>query len=137
MRSLVATVVLFASVNLLGQDLKWETNYEAALKRARAEKKLIFVDVWAAWCGPCKRLQTDVFPSDEGKKALAKYVPLSLKTRTEDNKPTDNVWAEKKFALEAYPTMFVLNPDAQQIGDKVIGFLPPKEFASWLNKISK
>ena len=50
-----------------GQDVKWETNLESALARAKTEKKIVFVDVWAAWCGPCKRLQKDVFPSPQGK----------------------------------------------------------------------
>lgn len=31
-------------------DLTWQD----ALKKAKKENKIIFVDIYATWCGPCK-----------------------------------------------------------------------------------
>lgn len=39
--------------------------WEAALEQARNQDKLIFVDAYATWCGPCKRMAADVFPDPQ------------------------------------------------------------------------
>ena len=39
-----------------------EGDWKKVLAKAKAEKKLIFVDAYATWCGPCKKLQKEVFP---------------------------------------------------------------------------
>ena len=119
-----------------GQDVKWETNLQSALARAKTEKKIVFVDVWAAWCGPCKRLQKDVFPSPQAKAALTQVVPLSLKTRTEDNSETESVWAEKAYNIEAYPTMFFLDQNGKRIGEPHLGFMMPDDFSAWVSKMA-
>ncbi len=129
--------ILSASFSLIyGQDVKWETNLEKALIRARAEKKIIFVDVWAAWCGPCKRLQKEVFPNPQVKIALTQVIPLSLQTRTEDNSETESVWAEKAYNIEAYPTMFFLDQNGKRIGEPHLGFMMPNDFSAWVSQMT-
>lgn len=36
-------------------------NFESILAKAKAEKKLIFIDAYATWCGPCKIMDRNVF----------------------------------------------------------------------------
>src|SRR5690349_7699291 len=31
--------------------------------KAKAENKFIFVDAYATWCGPCKKMDKEVYPS--------------------------------------------------------------------------
>ncbi len=41
--------------------------WAAIVKKAKAENKIIFLDAYASWCGPCKLLQKNVFTrSDVG-----------------------------------------------------------------------
>jgi thiol:disulfide interchange protein len=129
--------LLAASISIAyGQDLKWETSLEKALSRAKAEKKIVFVDVWAAWCGPCKRLQKEVFPTSQAQAALSHVIPLSLQTRADDNSETENVWAEKAYSIEAYPTMFFLDENGKQIGERHLGFMTPNDFSIWVTKVA-
>ena len=40
-------------------------SWTEALEKAAAEDKLIFVDAYAEWCGPCKVMAARVFPDAE------------------------------------------------------------------------
>lgn len=38
-----------------------EGSFDEALVRAKQEKKLIFIDFYTEWCGPCKWMSMNVF----------------------------------------------------------------------------
>lgn len=115
--------------------VRWEHDLPAAQARARAEHKLIFMDVWTEWCGWCIKLQRDTFPSAEAQAALNRFVPLSVMTQKKDGTPTANAPLEKRFRVEGFPALYVLDADGRVI-DQNPGYLPPKEFAAWLNKVA-
>ncbi len=122
--------------SLMAQDVKWETSLPAAQKRAKAEHKLIFMDVWTEWCGWCIKLQKDTFPSAAAQAALAKYVPLSVKTQTRDGKPTENAAIESLYKVDGFPALFILDADGKVVSQQP-GYLPPAEFSAWLNEGAK
>ena len=116
-----------------GKVIKWETDLPAALKRAKAEHKLVFMDVWTDWCGWCIKLQKDTFPSPEAQAALARMVPLSLKTQLSKGQPTENKFIEEKYKVEAYPMLIILDADGKEVARQA-GFLQPQPFAAWLDQ---
>lgn len=128
---LVATTLTAAS-----PDVKWESSLEAAKVRAKAEHKVIFVDLWTGWCGWCIKLQKETFPSEEAKAALAKVVAVSIKTQEVDGKPTAFASLEKTYKVEGYPTLLVLDETGREIARQP-GYLPPGPFASWVNSQAK
>ena len=56
MMCLVLSVMVFAQT---GVDFRHLT-FDEALAKAKAEKKLVFVDCYTTWCGPCKVMSPTV-----------------------------------------------------------------------------
>jgi len=129
MKALAA--LLLAALPLSAQT--WEHDLAAAQKRAKAEHKLIFADVWTEWCGWCIKLQKEVFPSPEGKAALSTVVPLSLKTQLRNGTPTELSYLEQRFEVSGFPTLLILDADGKVLRRNP-GYLPPKEFAAWIKQ---
>lgn len=130
MRTLLLSLLIGST--LLAQSVKWETSLPAAQARAKAEHKLIFMDVWTGWCGWCIKLQKDTFPSAQGLKALAKVVPLSLMTQTKDSKPTENKIYESIFKVDGFPALFLLDERGKVVSQQP-GYLAPGPFQAWID----
>ena len=55
------TTISFASA----QGIKFvESSFKEALAQAKQENKLLFMDCYTSWCGPCRLLANRVFPND-------------------------------------------------------------------------
>ena len=60
----ILTLLLFVSVNAQGIEFE-KGAWEEVLAKAKAEDKLMFVDSYTTWCGPCKKLSKHVFPNEK------------------------------------------------------------------------
>ncbi len=43
----------------------FEGSFRQALAKAKKEKKMVMLDAYTSWCGPCKVLKNKVFPNKE------------------------------------------------------------------------
>jgi thiol:disulfide interchange protein len=130
----LAALLLIAAPLFAQGSVKWEHDYQSALKRAKAEKKEIFMDLWTEWCGPCLHLQKNVFPTSEAQAALAKVVPFSALVQKKDGTPVaEGTKLSETFKLNAFPTMVILDGNGKELRRQVGAFRNGAEFAAWLN----
>jgi len=128
-----AALLLLAAPLLAQGPVKWEHDFLSAQKRAKAEKKVIFMDLWTEWCPPCQHLQKNIFPSPEGQAALAKVVPFSALVEKKDRTPlAEGKKLADQFKLEGYPTMVILDAEGKELRRQVGAFRSGAEFAAWL-----
>lgn len=128
--------LLLAALPLSAQvTVKWEHEYKAALVRAKAEKKPIFMDLWTEWCPPCQYLKSKVFPTSEAQVALTAYVPLSVVVQLKDRTPVpEGTELAKQFNLEAFPTLLILDENGKELRREVGAFSSGAELAQWLKQ---
>ena len=48
-----------------------EGSFTEVLTKAKQEKKMVFMDCYTSWCGPCKMMTEEVFPQKEARMFLA------------------------------------------------------------------
>lgn len=96
--------------------------YEEALKQANDLKKPLFVFFHANWCEWCKKMEKETLTDPEVKKALEKYVFISV----DFNKNPEIV---KKYGGGRLPMYLIDNNGTIK---KQEGYKTPTEFLSWL-----
>jgi len=58
-------VILFLlfPIMCVSQGIQFESgSWADVLKKAKSQNKLIFVDAFTTWCGPCKKMTQNIFP---------------------------------------------------------------------------
>ena len=133
----VRTVETFLKVDLLpkggaavaAQDehAGWmEQDLEGALAKAKAEKKVVLVDIYADWCAQCKELDEKTWPDAALKQWIAaNAVPIRIDT---DARRKD---LATKLQIRSYPTVLLLDADGRELR-RILGFQKPETMRAWL-----
>lgn len=114
-----------ASTAFAAIDFKAITFSEAKIL-AKKEKKLIFIDAYATWCGPCKWMAANVF-TDE---AVSDYFNKNFISLKIDMEAPEGDEVGKLFPITAYPTLLAIDADGNLVRKKV-GALDAVEFKQW------
>lgn len=131
MNKLFVALFLLVGTSLLGQGISFEeSKWQDALAKAKAENKLLFVDAYAQWCGPCKKMAKYEFTQEAvGEYYNANFVNLKLDMETANGRTFD-----AQYPVSAYPTMFFLDGDGNVV-KKVRGGKKAADLISMAKKV--
>ncbi len=103
---------------LHAQGIAFVYDYEVALEKAKQENKLVFVDFYTSWCGPCKVLDKEVFSQEKvGSHFNTNFINLKVQC---DDKGV-GVELGKQYKIVAYPTLMFLNGQGEVVHTAVGG----------------
>lgn len=113
MKAIIASVTLLASALVAGAQTEFRhISFDEAKAAAKAEGKNIFIDFFTEWCGPCKRLAADVFPTKQvGDYLNGNYVCLKV-----DAEKGEGPELAETYQVAAYPTLCVIDADGNLLG---------------------
>jgi thiol-disulfide isomerase/thioredoxin len=93
------------------------------LAKAKKENKMIYIDCYTSWCGPCKWMAKNVFTND----TVADFYNKNFINAKIDMENGEGIEIAKKYAIRAYPTMLFINAEGIQM-HRTCGSSPVKKF---------
>ena len=82
-----------------------EGSWLEILNEAKKQNKLIFIDIYTTWCGPCKMMSAKVFTLNIiSEKFNESFVNFKI-----DAEKGEGIELAKKYAITAYPTYLFVN----------------------------
>lgn len=118
-------LLLFLSLsNISSQGIDFfHGTWEEAKELANKEKKLIFVDAFAKWCGPCKRMASTVFTNPSvGEYYNENFINLKI-----DMEEGMGLTFRQRYPVSAFPTLFYID-EKGEIVKKVVGGKSANDF---------
>ena len=125
------TIVIFVAFVFLGfktddrTDAKsdgivfFQGNWNEALALAKTENKPIFADVYATWCGPCKKLKSTFKDSQVGAYFNKNFINIRIDGETSAGKKWRN-----HYEISSYPTLLIIDQNGK-VKTRAEGFMKP------------
>ncbi|AEW01018.1 hypothetical protein A4D02_13760 [Niastella koreensis] len=120
-----------------GSGIIWadNLNWQQVKKKAQKENKYIFVDCFTTWCGPCKKMDKEVYVNDSvGLLLNTKFISVKVQMDSAkgDNEFTRSWYKTARemsssYHVAEYPTFLFFSPDGEVVY-KDLGYKIPATF---------
>ncbi len=131
MKYLLILLVTLFSQNAITQGIDFfHGTWKEALELSKKEGKPIFVDAYAKWCGPCKRMAATTFKDQKvGEFFNQNFINVKM-----DCEEPEGISFRRKYPVSAYPTLYFIDENGEVIhssvgGKDVNGIMKLAEFA--------
>lgn len=101
-------------------------SFAEALQMAKEEGKMLFVDCYTTWCGPCRMMTNTVFPLKEvGDYMNKEFVNIKI-----DMEKGEGPALAKRWGVRAYPTFVMFDGNGSEVGRMVGGISSGPDFVT-------
>ncbi len=117
-------ILSFSSYGSVNKGIEFkEGSWSEILNEAKKQNKLIFIDIYTTWCGPCKMMSAKVFTVNIiGEKFNESFVNFKI-----DAEKGEGIELTKKYAIAAYPTYLFVNGNGDLVY-RAMGAMPAEKF---------
>ena len=88
-----------------------EQDWTKALQDAKSNKKLVFLDIYATWCGPCKMLKKNTFTDENA----AKFFNENFINVSVDGEKGVGPDLAAKYKIVGYPSLIITDADGNVV----------------------
>ncbi|MCE9539582.1 MAG: DUF255 domain-containing protein, partial [Bacteroidetes bacterium] len=125
--TILVITVFFVGMSLAqaqsGGILFEKTKWKQVIEKAKKEKKIIFLDCYTSWCGPCKWMEKNVYIND----TVAGFYNSSFICVKMDMEKDEGFDLAKKYNITSYPTMLYLTASGEVL-HRTCGSALPNDF---------
>lgn len=108
--TIVLAIALSVSANAAGIEF-FHGSWAEAVAKAKSENKLIFVDFFTDWCGPCYNMAHTVFTLPE----VGHYYNNTFINMKIDAEKGEGAELAKKYGVRSYPTYAFIDPATEKM----------------------
>ena len=130
MKYLLIIFTAFISLQLNAQVNFIKADWSNLKAKAKAEKKLIFIDAYTDWCGWCKVMDKETFAD----KQVADLMNRSfVATKLEMEKDVLGSKLSRKYIITSFPSFLILDEEGKLL-HIIKGYQKPKDFIQTLEQ---
>ena len=112
-------LLFWASPLLALPPQKWLSDFKNALQLARKKKQALLLDIYAPWCGYCRKLQKEIYPSLKVREFSQKFIRVRINGEKQKK-------LMARYGARGFPTIVLLDSNGVHL-DTIHGFIraPP------------
>ena len=129
----VITMLTLLTLPCAYGGVDWAQDYKSATGRAAKEKKVLMVDLYADWCGPCRMLDKTTFSNADVQAELSRDF-IAVKVNIESTR--ENRDLARDTNTRAIPHIVFFDSDGKKLSE-LVGYYPPDQFLDELRKVAK
>ena len=133
MKKIVSALFLFFVITAFAQEAIQfqELPFKDLISKAKKENKIVFIDAFTSWCGPCKMMEKNIFT----KKSVGDYYNANFINARFDMEKGEGRDIAAKYGVRSYPTYLFLNGDGEVVSQNY-GYMEESMFVAMAQNIN-